>query len=409
VEISQTIPDNTTTLNIYKTLCTITVSGGVITANGIVPQYYGGDIRDYFVIPDANSAYDASSAKRFYSMELSPRGGRHEGTLQDYDWDNKTSTAMTDADFLMFKKVVNAGTADEYLIKKYCDYDDFKAKDSFDSDHANEADHADTADTATNVTNTPVHAHTNHSVFNIDDHNPGTGIPYLLLNANGGANRNLCHNSMVIGDNNNVGSIGPSPRWLYDVAGNGALNWRVRELYDSTQTAVMNWDTLNGTPKNWHLTWNATNKWTPAAFKVSCTDDFNIGMPAVGAIEFLKTAKILAFTPSIADGNVWIGTNTAPWVTIYAYASDMIKFHAGAAVERRLWMDAAAVSFYGSSLSTVNLRLGDDTSVFANIYFNGVAGRDITGWTTKGGVTGTGVEEITWGDIRPTDRILVRR
>jgi hypothetical protein len=395
VEISQTIPDNTTTLNIYKTLCTITVSGGVIAANGITPQYYGGDYRDFFAIPDSNSAYDASSDKRFYSLELSPRGSRHEGTLQDYDWDNAVSTAMTDADFLIFRKTVGTG-ANQYFEKKYCDFNDFKAADSFLSDYATNAGHAVTADTATDVIH-HLHDHSEH-VWSTDDHNQSRQ-PYLLLDANGSATRNLCHASMVIGDNNNKTSISPHGRGLYDAAAKQSVDWNTRTLFDSGgSTAVLCWDTLNGTPKNWKLDFGLTtgNWWKPTGFAVYSTGSayFN----AVGNVGMDSSAGTFSLNSGSSSPSILRSPNIRILPVTEAVGNCYIGNEGG----------SPNIRFANVRIDATRIDLAIDSATM-DIYYAGVLGRSITGWTDKGGLTGTGIIEINQGDLRTTDKILVRR
>jgi hypothetical protein len=66
------------------------------------------------------------------------------------------------------------------------------------------------------------------------------------------------------------------------------------------------------------------------------------------------------------------------------------------------------VSFTGSG--TCSLSLGGGTGYdFTAIYFNGIAGVDITNWTTKGGLTGSTIQEIAIEDAQPSDKILVIR
>jgi hypothetical protein len=66
------------------------------------------------------------------------------------------------------------------------------------------------------------------------------------------------------------------------------------------------------------------------------------------------------------------------------------------------------VSFTGSG--TCSLSLGGGTGYdFTAIYFNGIAGVDITNWTTKGGLTGATIQEIAIEDAQPSDKILVIR
>jgi hypothetical protein len=67
----------------------------------------------------------------------------------------------------------------------------------------------------------------------------------------------------------------------------------------------------------------------------------------------------------------------------------------------------------GSRGGTGVLLLGGqssyDVGLFANIYFNDVAGVDISNWTTKGGLTGATIQEISIEDAQPSDKILVIR
>jgi hypothetical protein len=69
-EISLTIPDNTATYNIYKILGTVVVDGGVIKANGITQQWYGGDIRDYFFLPDGDTIYNIDPLTK--TLQINP-------------------------------------------------------------------------------------------------------------------------------------------------------------------------------------------------------------------------------------------------------------------------------------------------------------------------------------------------
>lgn len=61
-------------------------------------------------------------------------------------------------------------------------------------------------------------------------------------------------------------------------------------------------------------------------------------------------------------------------------------------------------------LDTATLYLGGVAGAsFSSIYFNGIAGVDIANWTTKGGLTGATIQEISIEDAQPGDKILVVR
>ena len=346
-----------------------------------------GDLDDQHIIPDANSAYDAAGAgnKRFLSTEFSPRVGRHAKNLQDYNWDTAASTAITESDWLMFRQVVAAQGGDEaYYVKRYILKSAFKATDS---SHADDADHADEADGITDISTWPGHPHALHTDYASDDHTgqDGDADRYLRVDAAGGT---AARNNMggVIGDAAATPktSIEPNARLLRNEAGN---------------VTVLNWNSTS-----WELTFGATNKWTAATFLVGVTGAINFTSGAVSTWT-IKGLNLFPVTDTV--DYLEIGSEDKRWNSIYAYVST--GFFVDSESEAEIKSPSVNLRSRDGSGS---LYLGGSSGAaekWTNIYFNQVAGVDITGWTTKGGVTGTGIIEIGAADLLPTDKILVRR
>ena len=172
--------------------------------------------------------------------------------------------------------------------------------------------------------------------------------------------------------------------------GNSYVNFSTATLSDGTNN-VLNWDVAGGT---WSLKFGATNWWNSANLLVDITG--NAALLADGKLDVdIGAASAWKFTDYLTVDP----SNTTTGVFTVGSNKILLGFD----------VYSAYVHLRGNG-STGELYLGDlSTAAFPSIYFNGVAGIDISGWTTKGGLTGTGISEITWGDLQPTDKILVRR
>jgi hypothetical protein len=248
-----------------------------------------------------------------------------------------------------------------------------------------------------------------------DDHHgartPVAGTPAYIAGS-GDYSRNAM--TTGLGDSSGLTSVAVHLRYLYDhdellsldwdnklavdSAGKTSINWgTARTLADSAGTAVMCWDTLNGTPvKNWHLTWGTGNLWTPTEFNAFVTGGAAL-VAGTGTVGMSSSSGIF----SISAGSASASIIQSPKTCIIPVTSGVDNFYVGN-------QGGVPTPFALARIDATRLDLAIDSATM-NIYFANVVGRSITGWTDKGGLTGTGVEEITWGDIRPTDRILVRR
>jgi hypothetical protein len=108
--------------NLYQK--TVLGYANVSSTNGVStmtwePYYVGGDIIDEGVVPDSASAVDNNVAGRKYlSHEFSSRSG-HEGELQDYNWDDLTTSTLTGDDHVIIRSVADISTSDQVIEKKY--------------------------------------------------------------------------------------------------------------------------------------------------------------------------------------------------------------------------------------------------------------------------------------------------
>jgi hypothetical protein len=217
----------------------------------------------------------------------------------------------------------------------------------------------------------------------------------MLLNTSGNATRNACHADVRLGDASNKASINPAGRTIYDTDG---------------ATAVLTWDL-----SAWLLYFSATNRWDATQFLVD----------ASGAITLDAGA---ALTLTAVAASTWTFTNKVDWTvgaaSNWTFTGQLDFNCVGGALD----IEADGVNIIDRTGNTNTLNIGLGGGLWADIHilstdmdivaanldvgtngspcttldiwtaalnFNGEAGVDITNWTTKGGLTGTGVTAMT--------------
>jgi hypothetical protein len=114
----------------------------------------------------------------------------------------------------------------------------------------------------------------------------------------------------------------------------------------------------------------------------------------VGAVN-ITANEASTWKSSVANKDLSIGTALNPWNVATVNANGLIVAL------------TANGQFQVTGSSGVELiYLGTVANPVDAIYYNGVAGVDIANWTTKGGLTGTGVVEKRVSDLSPGDKVL---
>lgn len=350
VEISQTIPDNTATLNLYKILCTVEVSGGVIVANGIVPQYYGGDYRDFFAIPDSESSYDAASAKRYFSLEKSPRSGRHSATDQIKDFDDASNVAPETDDLMMYRHSEGAGV-DEYFVVRYCTPSALIGSGFVPPvSPAPWSPPWDLIDTWLNTYHVIDHTNLDFS---------GSTAP----TGTGKSGENTDHDDTYHHVYTVTNAFIDTKSWR--TTGNYWMASLHLSANGTTDTFAANPNSITTLGKL-DMTIAATSAWAITGDLTASADNSNI-FPRVHNAGLLQ-----------------IGSSSYVWANVFSYFKTYMNLNG----------------------------MTTGTMVFSNLAgfdVNGDSGKTISGWTTLGVLTGTAIIEINQGDLRTTDKILVRR
>jgi hypothetical protein len=345
-----------------------TDSNGAFSQDDIVQVQFS----DYNVaefIPDGSTEKDDTTAvSTLSSLEVTG-----DGFVQIYQFQSGAATTPGVYDTVLFRYTSGGFTTVAYagatnLAQWLADY----ASSTF----WNDADWT-TAAAAWLGTLPTVHSHATHTSFNDDSHNVASTVPYMLMNANGTATRNACHANVRLGDASNNASINPAGRTVYNTDGT---------------TAVLTWDL-----SAWLVYFSATNRWNSTQFLVDASGA--VTLDAGAALTLIAgTASTWTFTDSLTinlGGSVAITSDDGVWKP---KENGNKHLFLGETVSPLRWSQIEAnaynIKLYGAGSGSLYLG-GPSVFAYSNIYFNGVAGVDITNWTTKGGLTGTGVTAMT--------------
>jgi hypothetical protein len=213
--------------------------------------------------------------------------------------------------------------------------------------------------------------------------------------------------SGVIGDatSSPKTSIAPNTRLLTQEDGvTTILDWTSNPALNLSATA---WFKNNSGAPLFQI--DADNAWSAAELKAKVSGAISLDASTGGALT-LKAKN--ASTWDFADKVDWNIGAASTWVlkddlTIQPDVSGTHSLNLGWYNRFDIINLYVTTTLRLSGNATGELWLGGGPSGnFANIYFNGVLGVDISGWTTKGGLTGANIVERTVANLQPGDKVL---